>query len=686
MSVDDPRMTAAVAQGPGGGLTAARALARLRRASPATVHSALAAWVLVAAGDVVLAFDIGHGTEAYTLAALLGLGFAAAACSALGALILAERSGHKLGLAFLVGGTGVAVWLFATAWVDVPASSGRPLLRWAAWLDNWTFVGLITLVVWPLLLFPTGTLPSRRWRPLGALVVVATAAIALTGILDPGTLENATDYQNPFPIPESWRWITYLGVFGFGIPIAVICGMVAVQRRARAHPGPGVSLALWASRALALNFALVFVVDTGGAVYAATLTTSVAIFAAASTIAVLRYRTVEVDVVLRRAFIVAGVAGASLIVFLAIFLLAELAVGPSLGGIGGALAVALAGVPLRNGVGRRIDLLLYGHRDPVKALVRVSDGLDLAGQPADVLPGLAHALAEALGATGVVIEPAPELGLPRGGTGTELSEPVLERGLHHRGRLLGRLFVGSRAPGEEYGPADVALVEILIRQIAPALEALKLAVELQHSREGIVNAREEERRRIRRELHDGLGSALAGIALTLEAAHNSVGSDVDELIEGARDQTHAAVADVRRIVRDLRPPALDELGLAGALRAHADNLAPLRVDFDFDKNLTGVSVAVETAVYRIAGEALTNVVRHAHARSCDVSLHACEGQLVLRVEDDGTGFPAAADPGGVGLRSMRERAAELGGRFALGQSSSGGALIEVSLPSGAVHP
>lgn len=228
-----------------------------------------------------------------------------------------------------------------------------------------------------------------------------------------------------------------------------------------------------------------FVLDTGGAVYAATLTTSVAVFAAASTFAVLRYRTVEVDVVLRRAFIVAGVAGASLIVFLAIFLLADLVVGPSLGAIGGTVAVALVGVPLRNGVGRRVGLLLYGHRDPVKALAQVSDGLDLAGQPAEVLPGLARAFAEALGATGVLIEPTPELGLPPGGTGTGLSEPVLERGLHHRGRLLGRLLVGSRAPGEEYGPADIALIEILVRQIAPALEALKLAAELQHSREGI---------------------------------------------------------------------------------------------------------------------------------------------------------------------------------------------------------
>jgi signal transduction histidine kinase len=662
----------------GGGLTAVGAFTRLRRASPAAVHSAVAALTLVAVGDVVLAFDSG-GLARYELIALVGLGFAAAACAALGALIVAQTARNRLGLAFLVGGTGAAVWLLATAWVDVPRSSGRPLLQWAAWLDNWIFVGLIVLVTWPLLLFPTGTLPSRRWRALAALVFVATAAVALAGMLDPGQLSNAHDYRNPLPVPESWTWVDVLGVFGFGIPIAVIAGMVAVQRRARSLPGPGVRLGLWASRILALNFALVLVLNEEGPVYAATLTTSVAVFAIAATLSVLHYRTIEVDLVLRRAFIVAGVAGASLIVFLGIFLLADLAVGSSFGAIGGGLAVALLAVPLRAGVSRRVDRLLYGHRDPAGAIAQVSNELNLADEPAAALPGLARAVADALGATAVVVEPTAMLGLPPGGHGGELSEPILERHLHHRGQTLGRLLIGARAPGEQYVPADLALVEILVRQIAPALDALRLAVELQHSREGIVTAREEERRRIRRELHDGLGSALAGIALTLEAARNSAGSEADELIEGARDQTHAAVADVRRIVRGLRPPALDDLGLVEALRAYADKLAPLRVEFELDPDLAPLPAAVETALYRIACEALTNVVRHARAEWCRVSLHAHDGQLVLRVEDDGKGLPIPAEAG-VGLRSMRERAVELGGRLIVEDSDSGGVLVEVILP------
>jgi hypothetical protein len=207
-----------------------------------------------------------------------------------------------------------------------------------------------------------------------------------------------------------------------------------------------VQLAVWAARVLALNFLFVLVVDEDGPVYAATLTVSVAVFAAASTISVLRYRSVEIDLVLRRAFIVAGVAGASLIVFLAIFLVAELAVGSSLGAIGAGLTVALLAVPLRSGVGRRVDRLLYGHRDPASAIAQLSNELDLVDEPAAALPGLARAVSEALGATAVVIEPAPALRLPSGGQGRELAEPILERQIGHRGQPLGRLLVGARAP------------------------------------------------------------------------------------------------------------------------------------------------------------------------------------------------------------------------------------------------
>ncbi len=646
------------------------------------MYAAVLSVGLVVATDAVLAVD-GHALERQELVPLVILGPAAAGCAALGALILAQHPWNLLGLSFVIGGFCTALWALVTAIVDVPHSRDDGLLRWAAWIDNWIFVGLVVLVTWPLLLFPDGRLASPRWRPPAVFLLAATAAIALAGMLDPGELGNADGYRNPLPIPDSWTWVGYLDVFGFAIPIAVVAGAVAVHRRVARRPGGGMGLALWGSRALAVNFALVFVLP--GPLYAATLTLSVSLFAVAATVSVLHYRTVELDFVLRRAFLIAGVGAASLTAFLAVFLLVEVALGPKLGAIGGGLAVALLAVPIRTRVGRWIERLLYGHRSPADAVLRMSNELDLAEDPGAALSGLTHAVADALGAPTVSIEPAAGIGLPPGGHGGEPIRPILERALRHRGVNLGRLLVGARAPGEEYGAADLALVEVLVRQITPALDALRLAAELQHSREGIIAAREEERRRIRRELHDGLGSALAGIALTLDAARNSAGGDVDELLGGARDQTNAAVADVRRIVRDLRAPALDDLGLVEALFAYAQSLSPMRVEFDVDPDLNGLPAAVETALYRITCESLTNAVRHAHASHCHVSLHTEESHVALEVEDDGAGLVPFSEPG-VGLRSMRERASELGGSFTLGTGGGGGVLIRVVLPIHAGPP
>jgi signal transduction histidine kinase len=672
-------MAIAVEPAPAGGeLTAVRALGRLRRSAPAAVNTAIVAVALVGAG-IVVAFDGGTDAEPYELLSLVGLGLATSMCAALGALILAGRPRHRLGLSLLVGGAVSALWLLVTAWSDVPAGSDRPLVQWAAWLDNWIFVGLIVLVTWPLLLFPDGTLPSRRWRPIGALVLVATAAVGVAGILDPGTLNSFDDVRNPLGVPESWTWVGLLEGFGFGIPVGVVAGMLAVQRQARARPGPGMRAALWASRALAVNFLLVLALDPDGPVYAVTLTASVGLFAAAATVAVLRDRVVEVDVVLRRAFVVAGVAAASLVVFLVVFAVVTALAGSSAGALGAGLVVALVAVPLRARVSERVDRWLYGHRDPATAVARFGEQLELADEPADALPGVASALRDTLGASSVVIEPATALGLAPAHVGADLYEPVIERALQHRGTRLGRMVIGARAPGERYGAADLALTEVLVGQVALVLDALRMAAELQQSREAILSAREEERRRLRRELHDGLGSALAGIALTLQAARNTGGPQGDELVEGAREQTQAAVADVRRLVRGLRPPVLEDLGLAAALRAHADRLGPLDVEIELPQSPLTLPAAVELALYRIATEALTNVVRHAHARHCRVTLRTDGGEVALEIADDGDGLTADAAPG-VGLRSMRERAAELGGRVELTTGTTGGLAVEVRLP------
>jgi signal transduction histidine kinase len=667
-----------------GELTAVQALGRLHRRAPAAVHTAAGAVALTAAA-IVVAFGAGDDVGPYELLALLGLGLAIVTCAALGALVLAARPGHRLGLALLAGGALGSVWTLATATVEA-ADTGEPLGQWAAWLDNWTFVGLIVLVTWPLLLFPDGRLPSRRWRPVAVLLGVAIVAVGLRGMLDPGALDDIDgSVRNPLGIPGSWPWVDALGVFGFGIPLGVVAGMVAVQVRARRRPEPAMRAALWASRGLAANFVLCLTLGLAGspladgAFYAATLTTSIGAFAATAAVAIVRDRVIEVDLLLRRAFIVAGVAVGTLLVFLVAFALATSVAGSSESALGGGLAAALVVLPLRVRVRDRVDRALYGHRDPSTAVRRLGEQLELANEPADALPGVAHALREALGASGVRIEPDPALALAPASAGSELQDPRLERTVNHRGLHLGRLIVGARAPGERYGPADLALAEVLVRQLALVLDALRMTAEIQLSREAIVTAREEERRRLRRELHDGLGSALAGIALTLQAAHNAGGSRGDELVEGAREQTEAAVADVRRIVRGLRPPMLEDLGLAAALRAHADRLAPLEVELVLPPALPALPAAVELALYRIATEALTNAVRHAHARRCRVELRADDAEVTLEIADDGPGLAPDATVG-VGLRSMRERAAELGGRVELPSRGEGGLVLRIRLP------
>jgi len=200
-----------------------------------------------------------------------------------------------------------------------------------------------------------------------------------------------------------------------------------------------------------------------------------------------------------------------------------------------------------------------------------------------------------------------------------------------------------------------------------------------------VTAREEERRRLRRDLHDGLGAQLAGLNVQTGALRRLISRDpegADELVVELRDELRAAIADIRRLVYDLRPPALDDLGLVGALRQLAERYGSEggqpRVLVEAPEDLPHLPAAVEVAVYRVAQEALTNVVRHARAKTCMVRL-AVKEDVALEIVDDGVGIPAERTAG-VGLYSMYERAAELGGSCVIEAAPEGGTRVLVRLP------
>jgi signal transduction histidine kinase len=231
--------------------------------------------------------------------------------------------------------------------------------------------------------------------------------------------------------------------------------------------------------------------------------------------------------------------------------------------------------------------------------------------------------------------------------------------------------MARRDGAEPFSQDEERLLEDISRQVEVAAHNVRLTGELQISRARLVTAREEERRRLRRDLHDGLGPTLASQTLKLDAALDLVDDDpaaARALLLDIKSNSQETVSRIRRLVYDLRPPALDDLGLVGALQAHIIQMRGagngLAIDFVTpEEKLPPLPAAIEVAAYRIVQEGLTNVVRHAAASQCriEMSIQTRSNQaLQIEIEDDGVGLPSDISPG-VGITSMRERAAELGG-------------------------
>jgi two-component system NarL family sensor kinase len=353
----------------------------------------------------------------------------------------------------------------------------------------------------------------------------------------------------------------------------------------------------------------------------------------------------------------------------------------------GTALVAVAFAPLRTRLQAAADRLLYGEgRDPYAVLTGVGRRMGDADSD-DGLGEVVEIVASALRLPFVRVSIRDGEHLLQAEHGSPPLDPagLVEIPIAFRDMPLGTLVVAPRSAHDPFRPADERLLEDLARQIGVSAHAILLTRALQESREGLVTTREEERRRIRRDLHDGLGPTLAGVALGLDAVERLTSSrpaDAADLAQQLKAEVYGSLADVRRLVEDLRPPALDHLGLAGAVRRHGTQLgerdAGLQVDVNVDE-LPGLPAAVEVAAYRIATEALTNVSRHATARHCRVSIELCRDVLVVEVEDDGVGLPGEVR-NGVGLTSMRERATELGGSCELRRSARGGTLVEARIP------
>ena len=416
---------------------------------------------------------------------------------------------------------------------------------------------------------------------------------------------------------------------------------------------------------------------------------SLTVLAATMAVAILRHRLYGLDVYVDRALVLSGMTIALGGLYVAVVLVASRAARPGHRARGRAAAtalVAIAFLPLRDRLQRSVNRLLHGQRDePYAAVSMLGRRLGEAMAPNEVLPVMVDTIADALRLPYVAVELAEHPGSPAAAHGTPAAGVALRLPLVHSGERVGTLLIGARTLGEALGAADRRLLEEFARRASAAASAVALSVEVQRSRERLITAREEERRRLRGDLHDGLGPTLAGAVLTIDAARRVLGSDAeaaDALLDRVAASLEDTVADVRRLVYGLRPPALDQLGLAGALRQQAATLSTgggaLSCDVLAPDPMPTLPAAVEVAAFMIAQEALTNVARHADARHASVRL-AIGHDLRLEIDDDGRGLPEHPRAG-VGLTSMRERTSELGGSLALSTPPGGGTLVRVGLP------
>jgi signal transduction histidine kinase len=309
--------------------------------------------------------------------------------------------------------------------------------------------------------------------------------------------------------------------------------------------------------------------------------------------------------------------------------------------------------------------LFYGHRsDPYQALSVFGRRLEAARNPDELPQQIVQTIASTLRLPYVAIQTRNQNGAVQiVDVGTRLGE-LLEFPMAVKGTAVGSLLVSKRHASEQFSALERHLLEDLAAQAAVAMREVLLSQALQASKQDIVLAREEERKRIRRDLHDGLGASLTSISMNLQLSRTVLASDpsrAEGLLENSALGVQAAIADIRRLVYGLRPPALDDLGLEGALRQQVGQMLGVVTDVQI-LPLEPLPAAVEVAAYRIVSEALNNIAKHSRAKYVKLVVQMTEDGLMLEVADDGVGFlPNQA--GGLGLSSMRERALELGGMF-----------------------
>jgi signal transduction histidine kinase len=613
-----------------------------------------------------------------------------------GFVLVSRRPANRIGWLFVVAGLGLGLGEFAAQYglhALIAAPGSWPAGRAAAWLSNWIWVIPFVMLAFLFLLFPTGRLRSSRWRPAAWFV---SGVFVLTTA---GALVSATRYwSDPFT-SQAQNSSALVALFLLVLAALVVSVAAAVVRYVRSAGEERLQLKWFAAAAVLVvaTFIVSSVIDSVLA-NAANNLAFLCLWVAIG-VAVLKYRLYDIDIVISKAL-----QYGSLAVFItAVYVGLVVGVGTLAGGRDrpllaavAAAVVAVAFQPARQRAGRLADRVVYGRRaTPYQVLSDFARRIGGAYASEDVLPQMAQIVSAGTGADHVMVwlrvgnQLRPEASsdggrqagpLPVDGhelpalPDTDLHVPVV-----HQGELLGAISV--RMPkGQPLRPAGQQLIADVASQAGLVLANAGLIEDLRASRQRLVSAQDEARRRLERNIHDGAQQDLVALAIKLQLAATTV-ADVTEARQTfgeLRADAAGALANLRDLARGIYPPLLADQGLAAALNAQASKSAlPVAVEAD---GIGRFGQDTESAVYFCCLEALQNTAKYARASQARICLQARDGTLRFTVSDDGTGYDARRIPMGSGLRNMADRLAALGGRLEIRSAPGQGTTIAAHLP------
>jgi len=653
----------------------------------------LAATVVVAVTGIVGSLHTGNlpGNGANWSLGLVAVGYAW-----LGWMVAGRRPELPIGWLLLAGGVASAAAFTAGWWAteSVLVDPGSlPFGRVAAWAAVWLGATPFLLVlIAPLVLFPTGRPRSRRWWWF--MVVVGVVIAALTAVSLVAALPAAVGSR-----PVSLLDVPGVDKSGWGgaaIGAAAVARLLALLAAVVAIVGAG-----WARRGAAgdsrrayttvlLGAVAVGVVFVAGALVGPLTAQrhkapeefySVALLCipAGIAVAIARFRVYEVRAAVSRSVLMVGVGGALTVVYLAVLgVLAAVAGGHRVFSVPSVLAagvVALASAPVAE-VGRRLTRDSFGRSTETGLAARFSGHLRADTEAGEALRALAEVLRDELRLGSVELSVH---GLPACVVGKR-DPPPTTVALEYANNTIGEIAVTAR-PGESLAPRDLRLLGDVARYVAVAAEAIRTSEDLRHAQHALETAHAEERRRVRRDLHDGVAPTLASVRLKLSALRRTSGDHrLDEVI----DQVADTLRELRRIVDGLQPSVLEDLGLLAALQilvADTRQAAVIRVALDAPSSLPELPADAANTAYRVVSEALANVMRHSHASTCTVRVDHHDGVLEVEIRDNGHGFDATNGRGGMGLRSIATRASLADGTATIASTPGGGTTVTLRVPA-----